>query len=141
MPAFSDDLVAVTLAARQARGKGQEHFFRSVNVRINLDGFIIFFARLGEQLETVNRMRPAAVAFITEKLLPRFSGISGKTQSQQTQYQIFDCQRGDGILPLLSTVGNPCLLPAGAIYWSAFLGRKNMPGPMPSGYGVAPSAV
>jgi hypothetical protein len=28
-----------------------------------------------------------------------------------------------------------------AIYWSAFLGRKNMPGPIPSGYGVVPSAV
>jgi len=28
-----------------------------------------------------------------------------------------------------------------SIYCSAFLGRKNMPGPIPSGYGVVPSAV
>jgi len=33
----------------------------------------------------MNRMRPAAVTFITEKLLSGFSSGDGKTQGQQTQ--------------------------------------------------------
>jgi hypothetical protein len=85
MPAFFNDLVTVTLAARPARGKRQQHLFFRINVRIDPDGFFFLFARLGKYFDAVNRMRPAAVAFITEKPLPGFSSDGAKTQSQQTQ--------------------------------------------------------
>ena|SRR4030042_1235950 len=105
MPAFVNDPVAVTQAARPARGKRQKHLFGGVNIRINLNRFGVFLARFGEQPETMNRMRPAAVTFVTEKLLPGFSSNGGKTQGQQTQYQNFDFKCGEGILPLSPSVG------------------------------------
>jgi hypothetical protein len=60
VPAFPDDLVAVAPSTRMARGKRQQHLGLGVNVWVNGQRVLALLARRGEQLDPMDRVRPAA---------------------------------------------------------------------------------